>query len=146
LAPGRTKVSARYGSFEAQADVLVFPEEPIAPSAPPPPSPERLRPVYPPDGYVAQVGERLRLEVTPFDISQGYTFYSSSWSVYKIHPETGKRAPVEAAFLRRGNSEKAEWIPRGTGTFEWEVTYHYVMGPRASGKIPSFPQRIVVVN
>jgi len=147
LAPGQTKVVARHGTFEAQADVIVFSNRPISyeTRTNEPPAAERPRTISPPDGFVARVGERLQLEVTSFDVSQGYTFDWSSWRVYKVNPKTDERG-AEVAYLRGGNSEKAEWIPGGTGTFELEVTYHYSMGPRAPGEAISFPQRIKVVN
>jgi len=145
LASGRTRITARYGSLETQAYVEVMPRLTAPARWPQPSSAERPRAVSPPDGFVARVGERLQLEVTPFDVSQGYTFIYSCWSVYRISPKTGERGR-EVAFLRRGNSEKAEWIPRGTGTFEWEVTYHYAIEARNSRRVISFPQHIVVVN
>jgi hypothetical protein len=150
LSPGNTIVRAKYGSLETQSDVRVFREEAIPtivfPGEPPPPEPvEPPNPINPPDGFVARIGERIQLEVTSFDFSKGYVFHRSSWHVYKINSETGKKE-AEVANLRRGNSEKAEWIPRGTGTFEWDVTYYYSMGPRLPGKETSLPQRIVVVK
>jgi len=115
-------------------------------------SKQRPRPVSPPDGFVARVGERVQLEVTPFDVSQGHIFGLSQWQVYRISPNTGERARVVAR-LTGGNSEKAEWFPGGTGTFEWEVSYSYSIRYhrgdryiRRSGRAISFPQRIVVVN
>jgi len=152
-------VQADVGTLEAQiaADVrdrhmnpnrnraIEFPRSESAP--PRPQSDERLRPVSPPDGFVARVGERLQLEVVSFDssFSEEYTFGWSRWSIHRVNPETGRRGS-EVAFLRRGNSERAEWTPRGTGTFEWEVIYFYSMGPRSPGRANSPPQRIVVVD
>jgi len=147
LAPGQTKVVARHSTFEAQADVIVFSNRPISyeTESNAPPAAERPRTISPPDGFVARVGERLKLEVTSFDVSQGYIFRRSSWSVYKVNPKTDERG-AEVAYLRRGNSEKAEWIPGGTGTFEWEVAYYYAIEPGVGGEIISLPQRIKVVN
>jgi hypothetical protein len=147
---GKTRLRVKYGSLEAQADVSVFRAEPIPtksiiPGVPPPPPPaERPNPVSPPDGYVARLGERVQLEATSFDSSLGYTFKWSSWSVYKINPDTGLQGP-EVAAQRNGNSENAEWIPKGVGTFEWEVIYFYSTGQRTTD-VKSFPQRIVVVE
>jgi Na+-transporting NADH:ubiquinone oxidoreductase subunit NqrB len=77
--------------------------------------------------------------------------FSDRWRVHKVNPTTGKRVG-EVAYLSNGKSEKAEWTPRGTGTFELEVTYFYdnpvVAGKEkpfpATGKVDSYPHRIVV--
>ena len=123
-------------------------ESSIPPQPVPPPPAERPKPINPPEGFVGRVGERLHLEVTPFDLSTGYTFHRSRWLVHRVNPQTGKRGATVAE-LRNGNSEKAEWIPGRAGTFEWEVIYHYTRPgalwlPEISAQATSFPQRIVV--
>ena len=149
--------------LKAQSNIIVIHEEKNIPtkfvhSAPiPPPAAERPRPISPHDNYIARLEERLQLEVTSFDVSKRYEFKWSSWHVYMVNPETDNRG-IEVAYLRRGNSEKAEWIPKRTGTYEWVVTYYYDVpysydgincydiGPKSTGEITSFPQRIVVVK
>ena len=154
LTLGRTTLRARYGSLEAEIAVYVNQRPSLPQFWNRPPGARRPRPVNPPDGFVGRVGERLRLEVTPFDSPRGYTFARSSWRVFMIDPATGRRRGTEMATLGGGDSEKAEWTPIGPGTFEWEVTYNYIgdyrmfagQRRRETGQITSFPQRIVITG
>ena len=149
LTQGRTTLRARYGSLEAETPVEVRPSFSRRSGGPlEPPLPSGPLPVKPLDGFVGHVGERIHLEVASFDISMGHTFRESSWSVSWIDPETGERSRVMAS-LRDGNSERAEWIPRRAGTYEWRMTFgfHYDTDRRRiHGSISSPPQRIVIVE
>jgi len=156
LTRGETALRARYGSLETRVRVNVIPHPgyPIHMPLPPLPSPSPPRPVSPPYGFVGRVGERIQLEVTPFDSSKGHIFVASGWRVFKVNPETGQRVGTEVAELRRGNSERAEWTPIGPGTFEWEVGYGYLgdyygrapFRGRQAGRVISSPKRITIVD
>ena len=118
---------------------------PVPPSPYPPPA-EPPRPIKPLDGFVGRIGERIHLEAAPLDISKGHVFLWSSWGVYWVEPETGNRGRV-MAYLLTGNSERAEWIPRRAGIYEWEAIFHYnTAHRRPSRAVTSIPQRIVIVE
>ena len=147
LTRGNTTLRAVYGTLRAEAPVIVSPPSPGRLGGPPEPPPaEPPRPIKPLDGFVGRVGERIHLEATPFDISKGHIFLRSAWSVRWVDPETGKRGP-QMAYLRSGNSERAEWIPKRAGTYEWVMTYFYnTAHRRPSRRAISIPQRIVIVE
>ena len=147
LARGSTTLRAVYGTLRAEAPVRVSPPSPRRLGGPPEPPPaEPPRPIKPLDGFVGRVGERIHLEATSFDISKGHIFHGSNWGVYWIDPETGRRCRRMAG-LGFGNSERAEWIPRRAGIYEWEVTYSYnTVHRRPYSRVTSLPQRIVIVE
>jgi hypothetical protein len=169
LSAGKTTIRASYEGLQAEASLLVFrlqtnfpprmirdPNNPNGPSIPEPPPvlPDPPRAISLPDGAVVRKGERVILEATSFDVSKGHSFKWSRWDVFIVDPDDNVRGP-EVANLRRGNSNTAEWIPRGTGTFEWIVTYFYsgsVMDPMyfylrpAMPPVESIPVRIIVVE
>jgi hypothetical protein len=138
LSAGKTTIRASYQGFQTEAQVFVGRLEPILPPmivdpnnpkgplipVPPPIIPDPPHAVSPPDGTVVRKGERVILEATSFDVSKGHKFSWSSWSVFIVDPADNHQGP-EVAYLRKGSSNTAEWIPRGTGTFEWSVQYVY---------------------
>jgi hypothetical protein len=160
VTPGETTLRVNYYGLHTESKVDVAPA-PIPANfrkmipdpndrsrlipAPPPPRPDHPYAISPPDGAIVRVGEKVILEASSFDVSKGHIFNWSSWSVSKVNPKTGKQG-LEVAYLRGGNSNIAEWIPRGTGIFEWTVKYLYAGDQRVGWTDSSQPVRIQVVE
>jgi hypothetical protein len=154
--PGRTVLKVVYNHLEAETDLVVLPDikpADISPklipdtTPPPPPPPDIPYAINPPEGVIVHKGEKVVLEASSFDTSKGHTFLRSRWYVHKVNTATNK-AGNEVADLSGGNSNIAEWYPRGTGTFEWIVYYSYAPFTQQEDgyQCVSPPSRIIVVE